>query len=113
MVLQASNRKRLRVSLPVKEERFAAAKVRDSRPFDVCGKSPANTGAVLLELCCPLMARKMLQVGYACFQIPFLCHRMNQVIYHSHVSLVAVYAAFEQTWNLASHCRDFNISFKR
>jgi len=75
-----------RISIPIKQERLTPAKMRDARPLDVSGESPAGADTILLVFLYAVVARDVLQVGHRRFQLPSLCHAVDEVIQHSHIS---------------------------
>src|SRR5207302_8643276 len=84
MMLQASYSERPRVSLPVKQERLAAAKVRHPRPPDCFWKMPIAVRTILLQLVDPMMTAYMLQICHGNDESAALIDRVNNVVQRSH-----------------------------
>src|SRR6266516_7176928 len=80
MMLQPGNSERARVTLPVKEERLAPAKMRYPGTPDFLGEMPIAIRAILFQFVNAMMPVYVLQIRHGNFEFPALCHRMNKII---------------------------------
>src|SRR6266481_5205448 len=86
MMLQARNSERSRVRVPVKQERFAPAKMSHTWTANFLRKAPASSRAVSLEFCRAVMSRDMLQVSHGSFKFSSLSSGVDHIIQHAHVA---------------------------
>ena len=80
MMFQPGNSERSRVSLPVKQERFATAKVRYARTPDCFGEMPIAIRTILFQFVKAMMSPDVLQVGHGTLDFSTLPHRVNEII---------------------------------
>ena len=78
MVLQAGNSKRSRVSLPVKQEWFAPAKMRYPGTPDFFREMPICPTQSSIKFFFPMMPPDMLQIGHDNLEFSALSHRSEQ-----------------------------------
>src|SRR5438132_14254815 len=87
MMLQASYSERPRVSLPVKQERLAAAKVRHPRPPDCFWKMPIAVRTILLQLVDAMMTDYLLQILHCHVEFVAVSYRLKYVYHRLHFIL--------------------------
>jgi hypothetical protein len=80
MVLQPCDSERARVTLPVKEEWFASAKVRYPGTPDFFGEMPIAIRTILFQFVYAMMPAYVLQIRDGNFEFSALPHRVNKII---------------------------------